>query len=77
MKITTFENHHILSPYYLTHWNYGLIIDSYEYIEKEETQDEESNETNVSEEQELFNKLSTENQEFILKQMKLLQNNED
>ena len=75
LKITTFENHHILSPYYHTYWKYGLVIDTYEYVEKEET--EEVEETNVNEEQVLFNNLSSENREFIIKQMKLLQPSEE
>ena len=70
-KITTFENRHILAPYYHTYWRYGLVIDTYEYIEQEQT--EEIKETSVSEEQVLFNKLSSENKEFIIKQMRLLQ----
>ena len=75
LKITVFENHHILSPYYHTYWKYGLVIDTYEYVEKEEV--EEIEETNISEEQVLFNNLSSENREFITKQMRLLQPSEE
>jgi len=36
LKITNhYINHHVLSPCYLTHWNYGLIIESYEKRTKE------------------------------------------
>ena len=39
---STYINKHVLSPYYLTYWKNGLIIDKYEYIGKEEIKEEDT-----------------------------------